>query len=573
MDINTLYEEDLSALSDAELIRRYRDADKAADTAAFQVGITYNLKDVALVDHIDSTTSLLELALTVAFLGGVNFSDAFGTTHIWDSTIYRALYRRKIACPPSKRYAKTPYAGGYVKEPIPQKYQHIASFDLASLYPSILIQYNMSPETLVENPYDEAPIGVDFYLNKSNDIPSFVKDGDYCVAANGALFRRDELGVIPGIIKPLFAQRKEIKKTKFKIDIEVEKTPDPEKSAESMRLGNREQAIKILLNSLYGALGNVYFRYFRKEIAEGVTLTGQLTVRWAETAINKAMNKWLKTIDTDYIIAADTDSNYVNLHPLVTKVNPKDPIGFMSKVCEEKITPVLEKAFAELFDRMNAYENRMVMEREVLADKGIWTAKKRYVLQVQDQEGVRFKEPKLKVMGIEAVKSSTPEVVRKKFMEAYKIMLNGSEEELQVFIEDFYDEFSSLPPEDVSFPRGLSDIEKWTDEKNKTYRLSTPIHVRGAILYNFRLKELGLDRKYEPIQNGAKVKFCHLKLPNPLRENVISYPDYLPRELGLAEYIDYKTQFDKTFKEPLRLVSNPINWHLDRQDSIESFFS
>ena len=351
---------------------------------------------------------------------------------------------------------------------------------------------------------------------------------------------------------------------------ENENANSSELKREINRLENTQQAIKILLNSLYGALGNQYFRYFEMLIAEGITLSGQLSIKWAEQAMNKAMNNILKSDDEDYVIAMDTDSLYVNMGPLVEAVNPKDPVKFIDQACEQKLVPILEKAYHNMFTNMNAYDNRMVMAREAIADKGIWMAKKRYILNVFNNEGVQYAEPKLKIMGIEAVKSSTPQVVRDKFVKAYRIMLNSDEKELQAFVKNFYEEFKSLPPEDVSFPRGVSDIEKWRD-KNTIYKKGTPIHVRGALLFNQQIKKNKLS--VEEVKNGSKVKFCYMKMPNPLMENVISFPQFLPKEFGLDSDVDYETQFNKTFKEPLKMVSDAINWELEHINSLEGFFS
>lgn len=272
-------------------------------------------------------------------------------------------------------------------------------------------------------------------------------------------------------------------------------------------------AIKILLNSLNGALGNQYFRYFEMRIAEGITLSGQLSIKWAETAMNEAMNGILKTGDKDFVIDMDTDSLYVNMGPLVETVNPKYPVSFIDQSCEKKFVPILTKAYDKLYQKMNAYESRMVMAREAIADKGIWMAKKRYILNVYNNEGVQYAQPKLKIMGIEAVKSSTPQVVRDKFVKAYNMMLNSTEAELQKFVADFFDEFKTLPAEDISFPRGVSDIEKWED-RHTIYKKGTPIHGRGALLFNQQLKKANLSQ--ETIRNGTKVKFCYMKMPNPL---------------------------------------------------------
>lgn len=537
----------------------------------YQKFIDYNIRDVMLVDKLDKQLSLMDLALTIAYKGGVNYMDTFGTTAIWDSIIYRYLHAQNIAVPPSRPSQRGDYPGGYVKEPHVGMTKWVTSFDLNSLYPNLIVQYNMSPETLVEDG-PVLPAGVDYYLEFANSeqSPPHNEGVEFAVAANGSVYRKDKRGVLPDIIVGLYDERKAVKKQMLGAKQEYEKKKSAELSREINRLENTQMAIKILLNSLYGALGNQYFRYYDLRIAEGITLSGQLAVRWAEKWMNATMNKILKT-DKDYVIAMDTDSVYVNMGPLVEKIQPKDPVKFIDEACQQKFEPMLKQAYQEMFDKMNAFDSRMEMAREAIADKAVWTAKKRYIMNVHNNEGVQYAEPKLKIQGIEAVKSSTPMVVRDKFKQAYKIILTSTEDELQKFVADFYEEFKTLRPELVSFPRGVSLISKWTDGAT-IYKKGTPIHVRGALLFNHHMKKYGLDKSMEQLKNGSKVKFCYLKVPNPIMENVISFPQFLPKEFGLEQYVDYDTQFEKTFKEPLKMVTDVIGWNLEKTNTLESFF-
>jgi DNA polymerase elongation subunit (family B) len=447
----------------------------------------------------------------------------------------------------------------------------VCSFDLNSLYPNLIVQYNMSPETLLRDPSDKLPGGVDFYMRDGDPLHPANRERNIAVAANGSCYRKDKRGVLPTMIIDLYDERRITKNKMLEIQQENEKNPSAELKREINRLDNTQMAVKILLNSLYGALGNQYFRYFEMDIAEGITLSGQLSIKWAEKTMNNAMNKILKT-DQDYVIAIDTDSIYVDMGPLVKSVNPADPVKFLDKACEEKFVPILADGYDDLFQRMNGYENRMVMAREVIADKAVWVAKKRYIMNVHNNEGVQYAEPKVKMMGLEAVKSSTPQVVRDKFKKAYAMVLTGTEVQLQAFVQDFYKEFTTLPAESVSFPRGVSEIDKWAD-RNTIYKKGCPIHVRGALLFNKKMKDVGLDRSMEAIKNGTKVKFCYLKKPNPIMENVIAFPNFLPKEFDIQEYIDYETQFEKAFKEPLKLVTDAVGWELEKINSLEGFFA
>jgi DNA polymerase elongation subunit (family B) len=529
----------------------------------FQKYIDYNMKDVELVDRLEDKMGLITLAMTMAYRGGVNYSETFGVTSIWESIIYRKLLSEKrVPHVSNGEVTKTKFAGGFVKDPQVGIHDWVVSFDLNSLYPNIIVQWNMSPETLVSGIEKS---GVDHYM----DAEPY--KGPNCVAANGSTYTHKMDGVIPNIIIDYYADRKLIKKQMLEAESAYQKQKTIELEKEINTLNNQQMAIKILMNSLYGALGNQYFKYFDLRLAEGVTLTGQLAIQWAERTVNEYMNEVLKTNDIDYVIAIDTDSLYVNFGPLVKKFAPKNPVNFLDMICTQKFEPAIAKSYEKLYKNMNCHKPRMEMGREVIADRGIWTAKKRYILNVHNNEGVQYTEPKLKIMGIEAIKSSTPEICRDKFKEIFKILVSGTEEQAQEYIRKFKESFKQLPPEQVAFPRGVGIITAWSS-KQTIYKKSCPIHIRGTLLYNKYIKEGKLTKKYELATNASRVKFCYLKLPNPIQENVISFPEVLPEEFKLHRYIDYDKQFEKSFVEPLRLILDAIEWTSEPQATLDEFF-
>ena len=343
-------------------------------------------------------------------------------------------------------------------------------------------------------------------------------------------------------------------------------------------LGNQQMAIKILMNSLYGAMSNEYFRYFDNRIAESITMSGQLTIRYAEKVINEYVNKILKTDEVDYVIAIDTDSLYIDLGRFVdatlgSNVDRDKGAAFIDKVAHQRIEPILEKAYEKLKQYMNASEQRMVMKREVIADKGIWTGKKHYILNVINSEGVQFKEPKLKMMGIEAVRSSTPMVCRTYIKDTLRQIIDTDENTCQTYIKRLKKEFDTLPVEDVAFPRGISNLDKYKSGGPFIYGKSTPIHVRGALVYNYYLDENGITNKYDAIFNGDKIKFCYLKLPNMIKENVIAFKNILPDEFNIRDYVDYDKQFDKGYLEAIRSIMTAIGWSPEqRQRTLEDLW-
>ena len=543
-------------------------------TKDYQSFIDYNIKDVEIVDALEDKLKLIELVLTMAYEAKVNYTDVFSQVRMWDMLIYNYLKKDNIIIPPKEDNVKEDkYDGAYVKDPITGMHNWIVSFDINSLYPHLIMQYNISPEKIIG--VKPSGISVDRLLNHATPLTHLKTEGA-CITPNGAMFKTDSPGFLPRLMESMYNDRVKFKTLAFQAKKEYQKTKDPATAKEISRCHNIQWAKKIALNSAYGAIGNQYFRYYDVRQATAITSSGQFVIRFIEKNVNEYMNKILKTHDkVDYIVASDTDSIYLTLDKLVEATckdkSKADTLKFLNKVVNSRIEPFIDKCFAELADYTNAIKQKMVMKREVIADKGIWTAKKRYMLNVLDEEGITFEEPKLKIMGIEAVKSSTPEVCRGKIKEAIKLIMTKGEDELQAFVAEFKKEFYQMTAEQISFPRSCNNLKKYMHGSN-IFIKGTPIHVKGALIYNHQLKQFKLHRKYPLIQEGDKIKFLKLKEANPFKFDVISYVTKLPSEFKLQEYIDYDIMFQKTFLDPMGFILNSIGWTYEKTASLEDFF-
>ncbi len=552
----------------------------------YQRYIEYNIQDTRLIDRMEDKLKFIEQVFALAYDGKINYLDTFTSVRSWDMYIHNELLSKKIVIPqfdPSDRVKDEPIEGGFVKEPIPGMYKWVVSFDLNSLYPHLIMQYNISPETYVGMISSlNVKEGVDKILNGALKDPAIRNEliaQNVAIAATGCMFDKDYRGFLPEMMQRLYDDRVRYKQQMLEAKRKYEKDPSYELEKEIARCHNMQLAKKIQLNSVYGALGNRYFRWYDPRYAESITKSGQLSIRWMEKKMNERLNSILKTDKVDYVIACDTDSMYINLEKFVEVTYPghnvQDTVKYLDKVCEEYFEPFIDKCYDELSEYVNAFDQKMKMKREAIADKGIWTAKKRYILHVYNNEGVQYTEPKLKIAGIEAVRSSTPAVVRDTIKKTLTMIMTNTEDELIDFITSERDRFKSLKFEDVAFPRGCKELEKWMDNSssNMLYKKGCPIHVKGAIIYNYLLKEKGLSDKYEAVHRGEKIKFCYLRTPNILGEHVISTPGTLPPELELDSVIDYDTQFEKAFLDPIKTILDVIGWKTERRNTLESFFS
>ena len=555
----------------------------------YQKFIEYNIKDVELVERLEGKLKLLEMVISLAYLCKVNYGNTFGQVRMWDTLIYNNLLRKNIVIPPKTRSHKSSeFEGAFVKDPIIGAHDWVVNFDLNSLYPHLIMQYNLSPETLItdELPSDLQEIKdtkpkVDGLLNKSISLDALKKNG-VTYTPNNEFYRVDKQGFLPEMMQQIYNDRVKYKGLMIETKKKLQKEKDTQKRFELNNLiskyFNMQLNLKITLNSAFGAMGNEHFRYFDQRIAEAVTTSGQLSIRWIEKEINQYLNGLLKPEEEkDYVVAVDTDSVYIRMDDLVKQVfgetieDKTKVIDFLDKVCSEKMEEIIDKSYQELATYVNAFDQKMIMKRENIADRAVWTAKKRYIMNVFDSEGVRYDEPQLKIMGIEAIRSSTPSACKDKMKHIFKIIMNGTEDDAINYIENFKEEFSTLAAEDIFFPRSVRGLSKYHDA-SQLYIKGTPIHVKGALIYNKLLKDKKLLQSYPTIKDGEKIKFAYLKKPNPVGDTVIAILNNLPEEFDLKEYIDYDLQFSKAFIEPMSSVMNSVGWKTEHISTLEDFF-
>ena len=548
----------------------------------FELFCYYNYVDVKIIEDLENKLNFLFLLATVTYLGKSNYLDSIGVVRWWDVYIYNELLKKGIQIPPGKKPSSDEgIVGAFVKDPIPKLYSWIVTLDLTSLYPSIIMSFNLSPEKAYKTAiYDLNKI--DNLIDMNEDL-SWIKESNVTILANGATFKRDNQGILPELVAGMFDSRKMFKKHMLKATAELEEMKksgaDPatlsEKISEVATFSAKQQAYKISLNSLYGATANPYFRYNSRDISEGITMTGQLVIRFISKRLNVHLNNLFKTQDVDYVIFNDTDSAGLNFEYFVNKMfddqtDKQKIVNFLDKFVQTYINPFLVKEFQKLTDYLNAFENRLSMNREVIADKGLWRGKKNYILQMYDKEGIRYTTPKMKIMGLETAKSSTPNIARESLEAAIKILLNDNEEKLQQFVKDFKCKFFSSSVQDIAFPRGVNDINKWISS-NGTMLKGIPIHTRGSVVYNRLLKTID-SAEYAPIKNGDKIKFVYLKAPNSAQSHVIAFLDTLPPAFNLDKDIDKETQFNKTFLEPLKSLASIVGWNTEKTNSLDMFF-
>lgn len=529
--------------------------------------VEYNVTDAELVKQLNDKLNLINIVLTMAYDAKLNYEDVSSPVKLWDAITANHCLEKGIVVPQNSHGIVQQLDGAYVKDPVVGWYKSVASLDATSLYPSIIMTNNIGPDTYIGN----NGMTIDDFLDGKISEDS----EKYVVTPAGAVYSRDKQGILAELVEKYMTQRKYAKTEMLRLEQEYEDTKDISLKSKIATLDNLQMAIKISMNSLYGATANVHFRFYKHDHASSITLTGQYILRSIENQIDNALNELFKTENKKYLIYIDTDSLYFTLQPVIEKFNVSDDriIKVIERTSLDKIVPIVNQICTQCCKNMGSYSNKLFFKLEIAADKGIWLGKKKYVVRAHSSEGVTYTKPKFKVKGLEMIRSSTPQFVRDELKKSLDIIFNTDEQHVQKFVEEVRVRFMQLPYSDVAFPRGANNLEEYSDNR-LIYKKACPLQVRGVLLYNHYLREMKLDNKYPIIGEGSKIRFCYLKKPNRLKENVIAWPvdGELPIEFGVHDRVDYELQYEKTFLASMEIVLDAIKWHAVKHSSLSNFF-
>jgi DNA polymerase elongation subunit (family B) len=572
----------------------------------FQKFVEYNIHDVRLVDRIDAKKRLIELQLIVAYHTKVNYVDVLSQVRAWDMHITNHLLEKNMVVPMKKHSDKSEqYVGAYVMKPIPGMYEWVVSFDVTSLYPSIMRTLNMGIENklaledltpamrkyqnhinanlLMANDEGKDTVNIDAVIDGVTDeLHADLIAHNVTLAANGQFYRRDPKSFYSVLIEALFDARLAYKKKAKDAEKERSTCTDPARCAElDLEIANydlKQSATKIQLNSLYGAMGNEHFRHFDVKNAEAVTTTGQFIIQMIAQGLNAYLDKRMKTNGYRWVIYSDTDSVYVSLKTVVDRYHPhgtlEDKVNFVDKLCKEALQKEIERLFDLLITKyLNGAGPYLKMAREVIGDKAIWTSKKRYLINVRDKEGIRKPgcAPSLKSMGVEISKSTVPKFCREAMKKAVAIVMEQDQETLYAFVEETRQKFMSLPVDEMALPKSVNGLEKYSCEKN-LYVSGAQAHTKGALLFNHLIDRFELGSKIQKIRDGDKIKFVYLTVPNRYNVNAMSFGSGVPPEFRLDEIINWEMMWEKTFMEPLDLILKAIKWKSEKTASLDDLF-
>jgi len=540
----------------------------------------YNTIDCVRIDQIENKLKLFDVLLSLAYLTGTNLIDAFATVRPWDTAVHNYLMDRKTVVPTMDIQGEDEEGvmGGYVRDPEPGLHKLVVSFDVKSLYPSLVRQCNISPDTIITT---LTGVTIDNLLEDkvSPEIFKRIKEQNVSMCATGVVFDNSFEGVIPAIMTEAYGMRVIFQDRQDKADAKLEElkqkniTSGPDFSVYESESGfcrAQQQATKIFLNGGFGALLSRFYRWYDKRLGESITATGQYVLKHLGNEINLYFKS--KGCKKPALVYGDTDSLYLALAEYADIVWPgkteAELINLVADFCKNELQTLIDKTFSDILAKMNHRTKTLKMAREVIARSGFWTAKKRYALAVWDMKGLRYAEPQIKMQGLEPVKNSVPRVLRGMIKEAIKTILLKDEKDLQKYVSSAFDKFKEASYEEISTTRNTDSMSNYHFKDNQ-FSLKTPIVVRGALMYNHMIDKLGLEGKYKKIQPGEKAKSCYLKMPNPINCNIISVPLEIPKEFGLDDFIDYRLQFEKNFIKPLTTITEVVKMNLEEVNSFD----
>ena len=564
--------------------------------------IEYNLVDVELVVGFEEKLQFIDLCRGICHAGHVPYEDFVYSSKYLEGAMLTYLRRKGLVAPnkPADRRERMEalkankqekFIGAYVKAPIVGKYDWIYDLDLTSLYPSIIMSINISPETkigkikdwdaneFIKGSVDSYQIDDDT-ITKEN-LKEYLDKSKFSIASNGVLYRTDSVGCIPGVLDLWFKKRVEYKNEMVKYG----KAGDDEKYA---FFHKRQLVQKILLNSLYGVLGLPAFRFYDVDNATAVTTTGQTVIKSTADMANIKYNKELGDPDLDSNIYIDTDSVFFSAVPLMDKRLPnwkneeQDVIaGYVNDIAEE-----MQDYLNDFYDIMSTKifnvdkdKHRLEIKKEYVAKAGLWIAKKRYAQWIISDNGVPC--DRLDVKGLDVKRSSFPKAFQECMGKVLIDILKGvGEEELTKYVLDFKKNMENRPNSEIAKNTAVKNLKKYMPKGKRvpfTTMKGTPAHVKAAIAYNDLLKHFKVPYKYGPLVNGDKVKWVYLKT-NPLGLDGLAFTGWKdPPEIEefIETYIDHNKIFERELRYKLQDFYNAIGWGemISEQKTAEKFFT
>jgi len=568
--------------------------------------IEYNLNDVKIVKALDDKLKFIELARGVCHLGHISYENIYYSSRYLEGAMLVYMKDIGVVAPNKPQRGgsyggEEKFAGAYVKDPRPGRYDWVYDLDLTSMYPSTIMTLNISPETKlgklegwnaeefvkgVNKTYTLMVDGKEKGRYNQDELKQMFNNNKVSVSSNGVLYRYDKKGLIPVLLEKWFNERVEFKR--------LMKQHADEGDMEKSGYFNRRQHIqKIVLNSLYGVLGLPVFRFYDVDNAEATTLTGQTLIKFTEKITNYYYNQQLDDKE-DYCIYTDTDSVFYPAKPLVKNRYPNadlDDEEFMTEQILEvahEVQDYINKSYDVFASRMLNVKDghRFDIKQECIARSAFWVTKKRYGQWIINDGGRKC--DKLDVKGLDIVRSNFPPAMRDLMTEVLQgVLSKRDKDELDELIVGFKKKMKTMPIGEVALPTGVRGLSKYKDTRYSNKRIygkgtiftdthkGTPVHVKSAIRYNDLLKHFGLDNT-EPIRNRDKIRWIYLK-KNPLGIDTLAFKGYDdPKQITdfIEQYIDYDRLFEGALQKKINMFYGALSWDLpvDKKNTLERFF-